>query len=243
MEIKSNIWKTTAVMALLMMNACGNDDFLYQDEPRVRIEAEYRMAVGTDSVSYSFATEAKTITETAIQVDLTIMGNTADFERKVDLTFDPKRTTAKKDIHYSFPESVIIPANKRSAQFQVIIKRTGDLEEAAVYLTIRIAENKDFKVGVEEWSRLKIKWSDIIEKPSNWDKLTEFFGEYSVTKYRFILETTGIAVFTYGSENGMNWSQMNNYKMMVQDALEKYNNAHPGSPLTDENNKAVTFPN
>lgn len=242
MKIKSDICKIMAVMALFVMNACGNDDFLYQDEPRVRIEAEYRMAVGTDSVIYSFATEAATVEETAINVDLTIMGNTTDFDRKVSLAVDPKLTTAKADVHYSFPESVIIPADKRSAQFRVILKRSKDLQTAAVYLILKVTESSDFKVGVEEWSRLKIKWSDIIEKPNNWDKLTEFFGEYSVVKHRFILETTGIAVFTYGEENSMNWSQMNNYKMMLQVALEKYNNEHPGKPLTAENNKAVTFP-
>jgi hypothetical protein len=78
-------------------------------------------------------------------------------------------------------------------------------------------------------------------KPNNWDNLTEFFKDYSDTKYRFIIDVLQIADFTYGQSNGMTWGEMNNYRLRVIQALQEYNAAHPGNPLTDENNQLVTF--
>ncbi len=230
------------LLLLCVSGGCKNDDFFYQDVARVRMEAEYRMAVGTDSVNYSFATESSAVKEKKVKVLLTLMGTVVPQERKVKLLVDPKLTTAQKETHYVFPETVVLPGEADTVSFYVTLKRTDELENSFVYLTIRLAETEDFLVGVTEWSRLKIKWSDMIEKPVNWDKLQEFFGEYSEVKFRFILEHTGVSEFTYGQENGMNWSQMYNYKTMVQAALVKYNDEHPGKPLVDENNKVVTFP-
>lgn len=232
----------TLFLGIMSLGSCQNDDFLYRDVARVRMVAEYRMAVGTDSVSFSFASEPSVVKEKAVNVALVVMGLVSDYERKVNLEVVPELTTALLSTHYDYPESVVIPANADSVNFQIVIKRTEDLMNKSVSLVVKVAESADFQVGAQEWSRLKVKWSDMIEKPSNWDKLEEFFGDYSEVKFRFILENTGVAVFTYGETNGMNWSQMYNYKTMVQAALVKYNDEHPGKPLVDEKDQAVTFP-
>ena len=39
----------------------------------------------------------------------------------------------------------------------------------------------------------------------------------------------------------MTWSKLNSYRIKFAKALEVYNNAHPGNPLTDENNQLVSF--
>lgn len=230
------------ILLAFVPGGCKNEDFLYRDVARVRMEAEYRMAVGTDSVSYSFATEASTLKEKQIKVMLTLMGETLPQEREIKLMADPEGTTAQEGVHYDFPEIVKLPANAGTVSFYVTLKRTEELVNTTVFLTLCLEKNGDFQVGVTEWSRLKIKWSDMIKKPVNWDKLQEFFGEYSEIKFRFILEHTGVSEFTYGEDGGMNWSQMYNYKTMVQAALVQYNEEHPGKPLMDENNKVVTFP-
>lgn len=43
------------------------------------------------------------------------------------------------------------------------------------------------------------------------------------------------------STETMTWSKLNSYRIKFAKALEVYNNAHPGNPLTDENNQLVSF--
>jgi hypothetical protein len=108
-----------------------------------------------------------------------------------------------------------------------------------VRLAIRLIESADFKPGVVEQNHFLLKWNDVLSKPKNWDaELTEFFGTYSLTKYRFIIDTLGIASF---SASGMSWAELNNYKIKLRTALNEYNQAHPGNPLKDENGQLVSF--
>jgi hypothetical protein len=39
----------------------------------------------------------------------------------------------------------------------------------------------------------------------------------------------------------MSWAKLNSYKIRFINALDEYNAAHPGAPLTDENGVLVTF--
>lgn len=56
----------------------------------------------------------------------------------------------------------------------------------------------------------------------------EFFGDYSETKYRFIISTLGVSQFTYGEAEGMTWGEMWNYRLRMVAALEEYNATHSG---------------
>ena len=66
--------------------------------------------------------------------------------------------------------------------------------------------------------------------------MKEFFGEYSLTKYRFIIDTVGFGEFG----NGMTWSELKNYQIMMKTALDEYNSTHT-TPLKDENGQLVEF--
>lgn len=74
--------------------------------------------------------------------------------------------------------------------------------------------------------------------PKNWDDLEEFFGTFSLVKYRFIINTTGVSEF---DTSVMSWAQLMNYKIMLKNALDQYNAANPTNPLTDENGQFITF--
>ena len=39
----------------------------------------------------------------------------------------------------------------------------------------------------------------------------------------------------------MSWAKLNSLRIRMQNALNEYNAAHPGNPLTDENGNLVTF--
>ena len=220
-----------------MFTACENDKFYFQDDARVRIEGPYEWAVGTDSLTFSFAVYPSQVQEQDMEMKLYVMGEAASTDRTAKLAIDNILTTADAG-QYIFPETVIIPAGKLEAPFIVTLKR-DNLTSGTVSLYFRIVETNDFKAGVIEQDHFCIKWNDTLSKPKNWDtELFEFFGEYSLVKYRFIIDTIGFGEF---SATSMSWSELTNYKIIMKTALDEYNDAHPGEPLKDENGQLVTF--
>ena len=233
-KIKSTI---LTLAAIGMFTACENDKFYYQDEARVRIEGPYEWAVGTDSLNFSFATYPNSVQEQEMQMTLYVMGEAAATDRTAKLEVDASRTTASAD-QYVFPETVTIPKGKLEVPFIVTLKRDEYLTSQTVSLYFKVVENNDFKIGVTEQNHFCMKWNDILGKPKNWDtELKEFFGEYSLVKYRFIIDVIGFGEF--GGD--MSWSELKNYQIMMTSALSDYNAANPGAPLTDENGQLVEF--
>ena len=64
------------LLASFFLSACSStdEDFFYQDEPRVRLVGENIWAAGTDSVMFSFVAFGSDVVEKAIMVDAQIMG-------------------------------------------------------------------------------------------------------------------------------------------------------------------------
>lgn len=232
-KIKSII---LAFAAIGMFTACENDKFYYQDEPRVRIEGPYEWAIGTDSLNFSFATYPNSVQQQEMQMTLYVMGEAASTDRTANLEVDANKTTASAS-QYILPETITIPAGKLEVPFVVTLMRSEGLTSQTVSLSFKVVESNDFKVGVIEQNHFSMKWNDILGKPKNWDtELKEFFGEYSLAKYRFIIDTIGFGEFG----NGMTWSELKNYQIMMKTALDEYNATHT-SPLKDENGQLVEF--
>lgn len=227
-----------AAMAVLGIASCSNDDFLYQDQARVRLVGPKIYTSETDSLNFSFVSVPSGTDSKTLDVDVYIMGPTASYDRTAAIAIDAEKTTATSDM-YEVPSTVVIPADSSHAVLPVVIKRSDAILTKSVYLYIQVAENADFGVGVNEQNHLMLIWNDKISKPNNWDDLTEFFGEYSNTKYRFMLETlTGVGEL---DADTMSWALLMSYRIKCQNALNDYNEAHPNAPLTDENGNLVSF--
>ena len=232
-KIKSII---LAFAAIGMFTACENDKFYYQDEPRVRIEGPYEWAIGTDSLNFSFATYPNSVQEQEMEMTLYVMGEAASTARTAKLEVDASKTTATAS-QYILPETVTVPAGQLKVPFVVTLMRSEGLTSQTVSLAFKVVESSDFKVGVNEQNHFSMKWNDILGKPKNWDtELKEFFGEYTLVKYLFIIDSIGFGEFG----NGMSWSQLKNYQIMMKTALDEYNATHT-TPLTDENGQLVEF--
>lgn len=235
----NNIFLIAAFSSLCLFS-CENDDFLYQDTPRVRLEADEIWALGTDSLTYTFTTAGTDVQEKTINVDAVIMGEVAAKDRVANLTANTQKTTANASL-YNFPAQVTIPAGQSRATFQVTLRRSAELQQKEVRLYIEVVESADFGSGVTERNHVIIKWNDKITRPTNWDSLQEYFGTYSDAKYRFML--ANVPAGTEFSTETMSWSQLMNYKFLFTNALNEYNAAHPGNPMTDENGVLVDFNN
>ena len=227
-----------AAMAVLGIASCSNDDFLYQDQARVRLTGPKIYTSGTDSLNFSFVTVASGTDSKTLNVDVYVMGTAANRDRTASISIDTQKSTATSDM-YEVPATVTIPADSTHAVLPVVIKRSDAILTKSVYLYIKVTESADFAPGVNEENHLMVIWNDKISKPNNWDDLTEFFGEYSDTKYRFMLETlTGVGEL---DADTMSWAMLMSYRIKCQSALDTYNAAHPNSPLTDENGNLVSF--
>jgi len=221
-----------------LLTSCENDGFYYQDEARVRLVGEDIWAVGSDSITFSFVTYPSETTTMDISVDACIMGEVADYARTANLTVDASKTTASSS-QYEMPTSVTIPAGENKATFTVTLKRDASLQSTTVRLYLKVAESNDFLVGDNEGNHVIFIWNDVLSKPNNWSELEEFFGTYSNVKYRFMLNNAGgISGF---STDTMTWAELMSYRIKFANALNEYNAAHPGNPLTDENGQLVTF--
>jgi hypothetical protein len=240
---KTNIMKNLFISALgmiiglLVLNSCENDGFYYQDEARIRLEGPYRWAVGTDSLEFSFITSPPDVSEITLEVSLHVMGVAVPHDRIAKIKVIEEKTTAESN-QYSLPLQVIIQANELLAIMPLALYRTNDLQDHTVRLYLAVDESSDFKQGVIERSHLLVKWNDILSMPNNWDNLVEFFGAFSMVKYRFMINTLGVTEF---DTNVMSWAQLMHYKIVLQNTLNEYNFANPGNPLRDENGQFVTF--
>ena len=228
------------LLAACFLASCSSadEDFFYQDEPRVRLVGEDTWAAGTDSVTFSFVAYGSDVTEQEILVDAQIMGEVQSRDRVVNIAVDQNLTTADASM-YTVPSTVTVPAGEAKGTFTVVLKRVAALQSKTVRLYIKVAESADFKVGVNEENHITMIWNDILSRPSNWASLEPYFGAYSDTKYRFMLSNSGGAG-EFSTET-MSWAQLMSFKIRFQNALNEYNAAHPGNPLTDENGNLVTF--
>lgn len=219
--------------------ACSTDeDFYYQDQPRVRLQGDKTWAAGTDSVSFSFVAFPASFVEKDISVDALIMGEVSDHDRTVNLAVEQSMTTASAS-QFSFPETVVIPAGQTRGTFTVTLRRDASLQQKSVRLYLKVVASADFQPGVNEENHITFIWTDVLSKPNNWADLEPFFGTYSNVKYRFMLEHLGDEGEL--STETMSWAKLNSLRIRFQNALNEYNAAHPGQPLTDEFGNQVTF--
>ncbi len=225
-------------LSLLLCTSCDkNDGFYYQDVARVRLVGPSIWTLDTDSLEFSFLTYSEDVTEMQMDVEVWLMGETVDYDRTANIVVNSSLTTASSDM-YEVPSTVTIPAGEHIGELPVILKRDEILEETTVRLYIEVAASEDFEIGTNEYDHLLLKWTDQISKPSYWDDITEHFGTYSDTKYRFMIQTSGVSEF---DPDDMTWAQLHHYNIMFTNALNEYNSTND-TPLTDENGALVTFP-
>jgi len=222
------------LLVIFLSASCSQDeDFFYQDQPRVRIEGPSIWTLDTDSLEYSFLTNPNDTVH--MDATLYIMGTSADHDRIANIEVVTSKTTASSDL-YVVPSQVTVPANATKTLCTIILKRGEILKTKGVRLYVKVNTSSDFQVGAIEQDHLILKWNDLLSKPKNWSTLSEYFGTYSDTKYRFIIQILGTSEYDTND-----WALMMNYKMVLTSALNEYNANHPGTPLTDENGVLVTF--
>lgn len=182
-------------------------------------------------------------------------------DRTVPLKVDESLTTALVGTHYQILETKI-KANEITGRVPVLIKRTADLKGKQVRLYVKIATSAEFPLQIMNTKTNNtfngepvgtyvpgylIKLSDQLLKPDTWDATGSwfklFFGTYSATKYKFIIDITGRIVWgprARDAAESPTSTQMYTYLAKLVSALYEYEKVN--GPMLDETGNQVTFP-
>jgi hypothetical protein len=231
--------------ACYCLPACKKSNPLAFDAPAMVYIYKAPYALNTDSIVYSFAIRPDTVMTDTIKIPVRIIGEAAAQDREVILKAVADSTTAKAGTDYIlFPYQ--IPAGAYTANLPVVIKRSAIMKKQALRLLLEVVASKDFLPGVPGSKgservaggtiRYLIKLNDYLTKPDNWDTwLVYFFGKYSAVKYKFIIESTGMAVIPSDLPYGI----YSVYSTLCKQKLAEYE--ADNGPLIDENGDPVSF--
>lgn len=226
------------LLSLISLNGCKEKALMFEEAPAIYFT---KFVVDPDSINYSFSIHTAEIVTDTVYLNMRIMGTATPNDREIKLNVTPA-STAKAGYHYKLG-ALVMPANTYQTKIPVYLYRKPGMKDSVITLHFKVAESKDFIPGYEDlnqkYSRLeyKIYIDDQVLKPALWDfTLAPSFGDFSLVKFRFIMQVTGRKVWTGVIGPG----ELQGYSTDVRLALYNYNLVN--SPMVDENKQLVTFP-
>lgn len=244
------------ILAILMFlsGSCEKEKIeLYQEAPTVyfsEYSRTYTFTENIDRIKIGFDT---------VKMPLQISGFALDHDREViaeAVTEDTLHTAEKK--MYSIAKGYVC-AHEFKGYVPIRVNYSPDLDDSVYRIRVRLVANVDFP-GVDlENNVVSISITNKITEPSNWHRIERYFGSYSNSWYRFILEKTGLSSIPYWSVDGskdrnnpdperwtMTLYELKAYAALVKEELNEYNRKHPHDHLKHEDGpekgKEVTMP-
>lgn len=154
----------------------------------VKIENTIEVKLTERNYSFALRTSGPILDEDTVKIGVKLMGNTENRDRTFRAVVDTENSTAMADTHYKLLEGVI-KANEYEGYLPVVIYRTPDTKEEAVYITLNLVETEDLGLGHPDDLTFKLIWGDLLLQPTNWNY---YFGVYSANKYRFAIDHLGL---------------------------------------------------
>ena len=171
-------------LLLPLFSGCGLDK-------GITYEGGEGISFVTDSLYYSFGDLPFNVTDTELIIPLEVLGKASDKPRPYRLILTADRHV-KEGIHY-MPVTLdrILPAGAYHDTLRVRILRTA-LDEHTLYtLKLRLEANDAFPSGIRELREVKISFSNRLDMPTWWHRLSYWIGEYDPRKYRKFIELNG----------------------------------------------------
>lgn len=231
-------------LTVLLIAGCTKDKrLMYEEDPRIYFTKFILGVTNPDSAIYSFTLKPADQTKDTAYLTMRIMGSAVDRDRVIKVIVSPT-STAKEGYHFDFGP-LIMPANEYQTQIPVFLYRKPGLKDSIVHLELAVGTSVDFKPGYEDkvrgsaFDRLhyKISFTDQVLKPRNWDSyLVNYFGEYSKTKFEFMIRKTGKSEW----ERAIFPQDLNFYIQTVKRELLEYEKVN--GPMLDENGNRISFP-
>lgn len=249
LPIKILNMKRILLYSLLFLCSCTKNEYItYSEKNGLTFTTNSDSDLFTaDSIVYSFVTQAVRGDVDTIWLPISLTGKPNESPLPFVIQVDPS-STASEGVHFKTTEA-IFPSSETTLNYPIVLLRAEDLQEQARSIKLVLKENEYFTIGAlsnssstyggGQFSSVTIHVTDQVIKPSWWGFVESFYyGVYSQTKYRFMIEICGITDFSQGT---LNFPQIINYRAMIHGALTDYEKEH-GTPLKDENGEIVTIP-
>lgn len=229
MKIKTLYILLLAYLTSVTLNSCDQNDYLQYDENQAYVGFAYP-SYGNDSIVYSFALHPN-VEEDIVKVPLKLFGYASSQDREVGVEVIESESTAKEGVDFVI-EQKRMEANAYKDSLIVKIKKSAEVENKDLVVKLRLCGNDQFAAAPIDAESFRIILTSQLTEPTGWP-----FGDYSVIKHKFVIQTIGIAT---GYEK---WSTSDRirYQGILTQALYEYNKAHPNDPLKDENGILITF--
>ena len=185
---------------LVLAGACDSDSidsydtstsYIYFDVPYVLNTDGTETTYREDSITYSFALDPETVTDTTLNVVVKIIGMIADYDRPYGIEVVTANTTATSaEWEPSIINNRSIKAGELTDTIRMTIQRTDVMEHEWLHVTLRVLPNEYFALGYGNLNEVLISFSDILAKPSWWDTYMGlgYFGPYYPEVYRKWIE-------------------------------------------------------
>lgn len=205
----------------------------------------YTSRYESDSLSYSFAYAAVEKQRDTLYLNMRVVGAAADHPRTV-LLKAASGSTAREGIDYQLPDATL-PAGALTLRYPVVLLNSPEMKTTTFRLIVEVAANGDFNQGATgqvgltsdatiSRDKMKIDVSGQFIKPGYWSDVEGVFGSFSIAKFRFMAQVTGLTDFSY---EAIGTDGLYSLPVKLRNALEKYEAVN--GPLIDENNNQVSF--
>ncbi|WP_290540489.1 DUF4843 domain-containing protein [Alistipes sp.] len=182
--------KTTLRILLALLTAASafscnrSESFTYTDTARINFTS--------DSLYFSFGAEPFSITDTTLRIGVEIIGTPVGYDREFRIGIDASRTTAQAGIHYDpLPSDPVLPAGASAMSLPIRIHRLRLEDDKVHTLSIYMEECANFKLGVSEYTSLRVCFTNRLDCPNWWNELSRWIGEYDIRKYQKFIELYG----------------------------------------------------
>lgn len=253
------IYLVTLLLALSV--SCQKDEIMTFDLEDAGIffqsGGQHRRTINSeeyyDSIDFSFGVVLESVKDTVVYAKLKTMGKVRDYDRPVKMTIDAANTTAEEGKHYTVDFSkAVIPAGSSEMKFPVTLHRSGESMSEKVALMLKLEDNEHFKIIFTEQKntnvhadkgsqimadRFKIIISEVYTQPIYWMLIgTQYFGPWSVDKYKYFNSYFGITVEDWEKRYGQTGSKIQAgrfsvYAYILQNVLQEA--ADAGTPVMD----------
>jgi len=193
------------ITAIALFLSCEKELEVYQAGARLSF---YYAAASDTLVSYSFVYGPSTTTQDTVWLEMETIGELSATNRSISVEqVSTGINDALPHVHYvafddaSLQNAYMMPAGRSRTRIPIVLKRDASLQSKRMTLLVQIKHNEIFPLSYSSRDQVKIVFSDLLEKPTNWNAtfvnpngtiLVIFpLGEWGAVKHRFLIEQTG----------------------------------------------------
>ncbi|WP_432714622.1 DUF4843 domain-containing protein [Pedobacter sp.] len=222
MKRLKNIFYIAATGLMLLQTSCKKDGISsFSGEAAVNFTSVVPL-------QYSFLGNPED--EYIQEIEVKIMGNTADYDRHFNAVAVEDGTTTAKSNQYQILGGVV-KAGEYTGKLSIKLLNSEVLNTTTVNLKVKLVDAEDFKAGNLETREFTVGWTNQIVVPA-WTYYRYYFTAVaSNNAYRLIVETTGIKVLAAADFRLLGQITCEAMGTKFGDYVKQWNKDHPNDHL------------